>query len=145
MLSCPPACASSLGVCQAHGRSSLLGKGVAGPDASCTRLALLCHMSLQLKLGLGMHHSVICSSAQVWPTLLPCIDSDLDKQVERLQRKFASIHSTLSQQPAPKRDPPGSPRIAAKMGAQPRGPAQAAAAPAGPLPGAETKVSMLWL
>ena len=36
--------------------------------------------------------------------------------MERLQRKFASIHSTLSQQPAPKqREAPGSPRIAAKL------------------------------
>ena len=49
-------------------------------------------------------------------------------QVERLQRKFASIHSTLAQQGAARREAPSSPRIAAKKAPAP--PAASTAIPA---------------
>ena len=64
--------------------------------------------------------------------------------MERLQRKFASIHSALAQQGAPKRSAPSSPRIAAKMGptAPPRGQAPTAVPVVPPL-AAEAKVGCL--
>ena len=75
-------------------------------------------------------------------TYLPALTLCYAAQVERLQRKFASIHSTLAQQGAAKRSAPSSPRIAAKMGpAAPRGQA-ASAIPVVPPTAVEAKVGL---